>query len=66
MQLRFALLDRNGRELAAKDLLISQALMPGKSISVANPAMDKLPPSAVTTKISILYADIGPAPAQSR
>ncbi len=66
IQLRFAFLDHDGRGLAAKALLISQTLMPGKAIRVPGPALGEIPLSAVTTKITILYADIGPAPSQSR
>jgi hypothetical protein len=40
--------------------------MPGKSIKVADMAKNEIPPSAVMSKVSILYADVSPASAQSR
>jgi len=66
MQLRFVFLDRNGRVLATKTNLIAQTVMPGKSIKVADMAKNEIPPSAVMSKVSILYADVSPASAQSR
>jgi len=66
MQLLFAFLDRNGKVLATKTHLIARSVMPGNSIRVADITMDEIPTSAVTSKVSILYADIGPVPAQSR
>ena len=66
MQLRFVFLDRNGRVLATKTNLIARTVMPGKSIKVADMANNEIPPLAVISKVSILYADVSPASAQSR
>jgi hypothetical protein len=60
IQLRFAYLDRKGKESAAKIHSTSQIIAPGATLKLNHIAIDGLPISIVDSKAAIISADIAP------
>jgi hypothetical protein len=66
IQFRFVYLDRSGKVLATKTRSVDQSVLPGATLNMTDIVAEDLPNSAADCRVSIDYADLGPASAQTK
>ena len=61
MRLNFVCLSRTGKVLETRNYSIGQTILPGATLKLTDIRMDGFSESAVESRVSIVYADIGNA-----
>jgi hypothetical protein len=62
--LKLRCLGSNGKDLDFRTQLVPETIRPGQVLTIRDATIDKLPPGTARCTFSVLYANIGPAPAR--
>jgi hypothetical protein len=64
VMLKLHCLRSNGKDLDYRTQLVPETIQPGQILTIPDVTIDEIPPGTARCTLSVLYANIGPAPAR--